>query len=127
MLKVIREESLNIYKELAYQEENEICFSALSDREKKLLFLVDNIPSDNTYFNVLNQWIPVKNNQLADALAYLPEELRIVVLLSYFLDMSDHQIAKTLNMIQRTVSRRRVRSIEGLKKRMGAKEEDEEE
>ena len=44
----------------------------------------------------------------ADALAQLPEGKRDVILLSYFLEMTDREISEKLNIVHQTVSKRRL-------------------
>ena len=47
----------------------------------------------------------VKNELLAEALNALPERKRDIILLSYFLDMSDAEIGELLNVVRTTVFR----------------------
>ena len=54
--------------------------------------------------------------QLADALHSLPEDKRNAVLLYYFFDMSDAEIAKLCDVPRSTVQYRRTSSFELLKK-----------
>lgn len=84
---------------------------------------MDDYPSDSTYFDVLDYRIAIKDDRLAKALADLPGEKRDILLLSYFLDMNDREIAEALNMVQRTVQRRRTSSIQEIKIRMEVKED----
>ena len=46
----------------------------------------------------------VKNELLAEALNALPERKRDIILLSYFLDMSDAEIGELLNVVARRFS-----------------------
>ena len=46
----------------------------------------------------------VKNELLAEALNALPERKRDIILLSYFLDMSDAEIGELLNVVRTTFS-----------------------
>lgn len=121
--KVLREESRNIDKQLARRAEKEISFSGLSEQELGRLYAMDDYPSDSTYFDVLDYRIAIKDDRLAKALADLPGEKRDILLLSYFLDMNDREIAEALNMVQRTVQRRRTSSIQEIKIRMEVKED----
>lgn len=121
--KVLREESRNIDKQLARRAEKEISFSGLSEQELGRLYAMDDYPSDSTYFDVLDYRIAIKDDRLAEALADLPGEKRDILLLSYFLDMNDREIAEALNMVQRTVQRRRTSSIQEIKIRMEVKED----
>ena len=84
---------------------------------------MDDYPSDNTYFDVLHHQVAVKDERLAEAIASLPGEKRDIILLSYFLDMNDREIADALNMVKRTVQRRRTSSIKELKIRLEVKKD----
>ena len=53
---------------------------------------------------------------LAEALHSLPEEKRNAVLLYYFFEMNDAEIAKLLNVSRSTVQYRRTSSFELLKR-----------
>ena len=52
---------------------------------------------------------------LADALAQLPEDKRDVILLSYFLGMTDREISEKLNVVHQTVSKRRLTTLKELR------------
>ena len=52
---------------------------------------------------------------LADALAQLPEGKRDVILLSYFLEMTDREISEKLNIVHQTVSKRRLVTLKELR------------
>lgn len=121
--KVLRDESRNIDKQLARRAEKEICFSELSEQELDQLYIMDDYPSDSTYFDVLNHQVTVKDERLAEAIASLPGEKRDIILLSYFLDMNDREIADALKMVKRTVQRRRTSSIKELKIRLEVKKD----
>ena len=58
------------------------------------------------------------NPRLAAALAKLLQEKRDVILLSYFMDMSDREIGELLDMARRTVQHRRSDTLAELRKRM---------
>ena len=55
-------------------------------------------------------------NLLADAIAQLPEEKRNVILLSYFLGMSDREISERMNVVRQTISKRRLVTLNELRK-----------
>ena len=80
--------------------------------------MMDEYPSDSTYFDVLDYQIAVKDGRLAEALAALPSKKRDVILLSYFLDMTDTEIAEKLEVVGSTIHRRRTSSLEELKLRL---------
>ena len=61
----------------------------------------------------------IDNDELAGAIAALPAQKRDIILLSYFLDMSDAEIANVLNMVRRSVAYRRTSTLKLLKNLMG--------
>ena len=121
--KVLRDESRNYKKQLARRAEKEINISGLSEAELGQLYVMDEYPSDSTFFDVLDYRIAVKDDRLAEALATLPSKKRDVVLLSYFLDMTDTEIAEKLNVVGSTIHRRRTSSLKELKLRMEVSED----
>lgn len=113
--KVLREESRNIDKIRERRLKREICFSGLSQHEVNNLFAEDEYFFDNTCFEVMNQMVAIKNNKLAEAIESLAEEKQQIILLSYFFDMTDREIAETLDSFRSTVQRKKVNSIKELK------------
>ena len=67
--------------------------------------------------------VAINNEKLADALTALPDDKRDIVLLAYFLDMSDQEIADMLNMVRRTVQYRRTSSLKEMKQRLEVHED----
>ena len=72
-------------------------------------FVTDNV------FNVCDIRIIVSNNMLAEAINKLPCDLRDIVLLSYFANMPDIEIAKQLDLSYWIVFRARIRALKRLK------------
>ena len=116
--KVLREESRDYERQLAHILEREITFSDLSESILSQIGVIDEYPSDRTYFDVLDYRVAVRNNQLAKALASLPSKKRDVVLLAFFLDMNDAEIAEKFNVVRTTIQRRRTSSLAELKSRL---------
>jgi len=65
--------------------------------------------------------VAVKDDLISTALAALSEQKRDIILLSYFLDMTDQEIGKKLNMVRRTVQYQRTSSLRQLKKLLEGK------
>ena len=57
----------------------------------------------------------VTGDLLAGALMQLPESKRDVILLSYFLGMTDREISDKLNIVRQTVSKRRLVTLKKLR------------
>lgn len=121
--KVLRDESRNYKKQLARRSEKETNLSELSEAELGQLYAMDEYPSDSTYFDVLEYRVGVKDERLAEALAALPSKKRDVILLSYFLDMNDTEIAEKLKVVGATIHYRRTSSLKELKLRLEVKED----
>lgn len=60
-------------------------------------------------------------DELAGAIAALPAQKRDIILLSYFLNMPDSEIAKALNMVRSSVAYRRSATLKLLRELMGGK------
>ena len=121
--KVLREESRDYERQLARRREKETIFSDLPDAVLSQIGEIDDYPSDHTYFDVLDYRIAIRNEQLAKALASLPSKNRDVVLLAFFLDMNDSEIAEKFNVVRTTIQRRRISSLAELKSRLEVKKD----
>lgn len=80
--------------------------------------VMDEYDLDHSHFQVLGYDIEVKDTLLVEALQALTEKKRNVVLLSYFLEMSDAEIAREMKLVHSTIREHRIRSLELLKKLM---------
>lgn len=101
-----------------YRQKHEVLFSELSQKELDSIFGVDKYTVENKCFRVLGYDIEVKDTLLAEAIQSLSENKRKVVLLSYFMDMSDADIARMMNLVRSTVYEHRKRSLELMKEMM---------
>ena len=68
--------------------------------------------------------ILIKNDRLAEALIALPKEDREILLMYWFLDMADNDIALEKRMARQTVNHRRLKSYRLLKELMGGEADD---
>ena len=91
----LKSEVINYEKHMAYRQKYEVMLSELSEKELSRLFIMD-----------------------AEALQTLTEKKRNVVLLSYFMDMSDADIAREMNLVRSTINEHRRRSLELMRKNM---------
>ena len=82
------------------------------------LFIMDEHEMETHRFQVLGYDIEVKDALIAEALQALTEKKRNVVLLSYFMDMSDADIAREMNLVRSTINEHRRRSLELMRKNM---------
>lgn len=84
-------------------------------QEQNRLYATDIHPSDCSRFIVGNYEILIQNNALGEALLSLTKEKRDILLLAFFLDMTDDQIATCLGGVRRTICYQRMRSLKQMK------------
>ena len=114
----LKGEAVNYYKHMDYRRKHEVTFSELSEKELSKLFTMDEYGTEYHHFEVHGYDIEVKNTLIAEALKELTERKRNVILLSYFMEMSDADIAREMNLVRSTIHEHRTRSLEILKKIM---------
>ena len=117
-VRVLKNEARYIQRELASLQSQEKSFGELTASELEQTAVWDKHFMGEHVFEVLGLPVVVAGDLLADALAQLPEGKRDVILLSYFMDMSDREIGELLDMARRTVQHRRTDTLAELRKRM---------
>lgn len=122
--KVLREEYRDYVREVRRRLQHEISFSELSPQEMDQLFVIDEYFIGSTHFSVLGFDIAIKDDLISAALSSLPEQKRDIILLAYFLDMTDLEISETLNMVRRTVQYQRATTLKQLKLLLEGKADD---
>ena len=125
--KALKCEASNAHRDVRNRQIREVTFSDLTPEEEAQLYTTDTYSFDEAdkSFFVAGKTFTAK--QLADALHKLPEEKRNAVLLYYFFDMTDAQIAQHLNVPRSTVQFRRTSSFELLKNYLEGRAYDENE
>mgnify|MGYP000317333339 CR=1 FL=1 len=84
----------NYRKELARRQAKEVSFCELPEIVVEKLIVWDDYESEYTTFDVCGTEIRVLDEELAEALKQLPEQSRNIVLMFFFLDMSDSEIGE---------------------------------
>ena len=79
------------------------------------LYTEDKYFATKQIFNVLSFDVIVTDDVIAKALQNLPERKRDIILLSYFLELSDREIGDKLNMLRATVQYQRTKTLQQLK------------
>lgn len=116
--KVLREEARDYERHIAWRSNHEVSLSELSEEQERQMYVLDEYPSEQTHFHVRGYDVAIENENLANALTVLPDDKRDIVLLAFFLDMTDQEIADKLDMVRRTVQYKRAQSLKELKKEM---------
>ena len=114
--KVLKNEMRGYYNEANKRQEREKNFSELSLPEMKQLCDLDDYFATEQIFNVQGKEIIVADERIAKALTTLTEGKRDIVLLAYFLDMTDREIGERLNLVRNTVQYQRTTTLTELKK-----------
>ena len=114
--KVVKGIVKNYQKELKRRKNKEISFSELPDMLIEKLADWDEYDSYYTIFNVCGNDIRVYDDELAEALKQLSDRNRENLLMYYYLEMSDTEIAKLQNISRSGVFQNRYNSLELMKK-----------
>ena len=115
-VKVLKNEARYIQRELASLQSQEKSLGELTVSELEQTAVWDKHFMGEHVFEVLGLPVVVTGDLLADALAQLPEGKRDVILLSYFLGMTDREISEKLNIVHQAVSKRRLAALKDLHK-----------
>lgn len=116
--KTLKGEARSYLRAIARRAAREVVFSDLGANDLNQLFLLDEYNAEYSIFQVSSFDIIVKDELLGAALTALSERKRNIVLLSYYLDMSDEEIAVLLNVVRSTIFRHRKNALEEIKRYM---------
>lgn len=113
--KVVRSVVKDYNKALSRQANKEISFCELPDILVEKLASCDDYETDYTVFHICDMDIRVFDDNLAKALKQLTEKKRNILLMFYFLEMSDTEIGELLNITRCTSHRNRRNSLEEIR------------
>lgn len=114
-IKVLQGEALNYQNEIKRLREREVNFSELIPEEWSQLCTYDDF-LEKEKFQVMGMDILVNSAEVSAALKKLPEKKRRIILMLYFLDMTEEEIAKCLHLVQSTVHYHKAESLKILRK-----------
>jgi len=112
----------NCFAKIKKQGERETLFADMTAQELAALSVTDEYFTDEYIFPILDGSVGVSDADLAEALNALPADRRDIVLMSFFFDMTDKEIAERLNMARRTVAYQRTSTLQKLKRLMESEE-----
>ena len=113
--RVLKNEANRIHNEYARQRELEKSLDTVTPEELEEIAVMDKYFQDEHIFEVFGKQVVVTGDLLADAIAKLPERKRDIILLTYFLGLTDREISKYLNIVHQTVSKNRIRILKELR------------
>ena len=114
-IKVLHGEALNYLDELDRQREREVIFSELLKKDLDALYCCDEYDMAD-YFTVMGRQVPVHNEWISMALKKLPVKKREIILMLYFLNMTEKEIADCLKLVQSTIHYHKDDSLRLLRK-----------
>ena len=117
-LKSLKGEAVDYYRQLGRLRTRNIFFSEMPEAEFEKMRTVDKYFFENEHFIVMGYDIEIKNELLSEALKGLTDRRIDVVLSSYFLGMSDTDIARKMHLVKSTVNEHKKTSLKILKKTM---------
>lgn len=112
---VIQRTKISYYRESYRRSRHEKLFCDITDFALEKTRYYDNYPSEFIMFSVFDYDIYVSNKKLGKALKELSERQRNIVLLFYYLDMSDAEIAMSYAISRSSVYRNRKKALNNLK------------
>lgn len=101
--KVLAGEAKNIKSAISEYKIHELLFSELSADLTDSFGTCDEHLCECFCFEIDEFDITIRNELLAEAVKHLSERKRNIILMSYFLDMNDQEIAKRINLVRSTV------------------------
>ncbi|MFV0361930.1 MAG: RNA polymerase sigma factor [Suipraeoptans sp.] len=113
--RVLKNEAARIHNEYAKQRDREKSLSDLTSSELSQIATMDKPFMGEHIFDVLGNPVVVTGDLLAEAIAKLPENKRDIILLSYFLGMTDREISEQLKVVRQTISKRRAKTLKELR------------
>lgn len=105
--KVLKNEARHIQREYARQRGRETALDALSPEEMEQVSFEDQYFSREHIFEVDGLPVVVVGDALAEAIAQLSQKNQKVILLSYFLGMTDREISERMGVCRQSITKRR--------------------
>lgn len=115
---VIRNQARNIYEEHKRWQSRFVSLEALTPADLAKLCSMDNYEAECIFFSTLGYEIPIEDILIAQAIESLSKRRQEIILLTFFLDMKEMDIATLLNLAQSTVHYHKENALTDLRKFM---------
>ena len=116
----------HLREESHFAKHSNLALVLLSDAELNEVAATDEHMIDYPMFTVYGHTVPVKDARISKALAALSERKRDVILLHFYLEMSDREIANTLGLAPSTVHHHKTTALDLLREILGGCHDNEE-
>ncbi|MGV3003774.1 sigma-70 family RNA polymerase sigma factor [Aerococcus urinaeequi] len=120
--RAMEDERKDYYKYLSRLSKHEVSFSDVGDYVVSQFFTMDNHTTDFQICTLNGVTVGIEHDLLSEALRDLPDKKREILLLYYFMNMSDSEIAERLELNRSTVYRHRTSGLALIKKIMEGSE-----
>lgn len=115
--KVIDRTVKNYYRELGRRAKHEVPFCDVTEADLNHVATIDEYSMGYTVFPVYGTEVRVFDEHLCEAIKALSERQRNIVLMSYFLEMSDIEIGEIIGISRCSVYRSRMRALNIIKEK----------
>lgn len=109
--KILIRAAMSYHNECTRRLKREISISTMDETVLNQLSATDTYKIESTVFRVLETDIAINDELLAKALQTLPQKKRNIILLFYFMDMADSEIASALHLVRSTIYRHRTNTL----------------
>lgn len=113
--KVVGRTVKNYDRELGRRARHETPFCDLSEMELNQIGVMDEYCVEFTSFDVFGSEVHIYDERLCEAIKELTESRRNILLMSYFLEMTDAEIAEVMEMERFSVCRNRLHTLKLIK------------
>jgi len=113
--KVLRNEARDIYGEIKRWNEKFISIAELTESQMENLQTYDSYETEHINFCTHGYTISIEDELLAKAVAHLPAKQRDVILLTFFLDRNDGEVAAIMGIAQSTLHYHKTKAFESLR------------
>jgi len=123
----LRNELRSFVREVKRNQKKYVNFSELNSMDKTKLISFDDYPSDLFEENITTDMFNavIHNELLYEALLSIKPRSRDLILLKYWCDMTDVEVANILNMTKSSVNKHKIRTLHKLKELMKELEKNE--
>lgn len=117
-IRVLRNEANRIHTGYARQRSREKSWDELTDEELLQTAVYDRHFQNEHVFETLGFPIVVSDDQLAEAIANLSDAEQTIILLYFFLGMTDKEISSYFHVVRQSICKRRAAILKVLRKNM---------
>ena len=113
--KVVARTVKNYDRELGRRARRETPFCELSEMELNHIGVMDEYSVEFTSIDVFGSEVRIYDERLCEAIKKLTESRRNILLMSYFLEMTDAEIAEVMEMERFSICRNRLHTLKLIK------------